>query len=89
MQKHAVILTRIQRRPNFFCRKRQYWRNQSRQHLQNMVQRRLCCAAWLATFGRGVQTIFQNIQIKSAQIFGAEILDELHCRLEFVFRVMR
>ena len=54
-----------------------------------MPQRSLCTATRHRIRRTGVQTVFQNIQIEAAQIFGAENLHLRHQRVKLVFFRMR
>ena len=86
--KHRRNTVQTQGLPNFIRRKAQNRRHQTHHRMGDVVQRTLCCTTRVRGFAAGVQTVFENIQIKATQVFRAEADKLLHCEVEFILVVI-
>ena len=85
---HAVFFAAADDVPCFFGGEAEDGRHQEHEAAGDVVERGLRAAAGVAVFFGGVETVFQNIQIKRAKVFGAELYDVLHGKVEGVARVV-
>ena len=88
MGEHGRILAAARHRPDLFRGKGEDGRHQPHQALQDLVQRVLRRAPRLRVLAGGVQPVLENVEVKPAQILGAEALQLLRHEMKVIVVVV-
>ena len=74
--------------PYLFRGKAENGRKQSHQAMGDMIQRTLCRTSWNTLGSGGIKPVLENIQIKTTQILGTEIMQSMHDQVKFVVLII-
>src|SRR5450759_4737963 len=88
VREHGLVLAAGGHGPDLFRGKREDGGHQPHQALQDLVQRVLRRASCLRVLAGRVQPVLENIEVKPAQILGAETLQLLRHEMEIVIVVV-